>query len=114
VDEEFKILAVEVRGSGHKYAWEIVSLYRAPNKDTLIIEKLAARTAFLGCSVKQSIIGGDLNVPQVDRKEVEVVMSGTQAYINRWVWDPRIYSECWTLHFETMNSGFGARSIIRL
>jgi hypothetical protein len=37
--------------------------------------------------MKQSIIGGDLNLPQIDWKGVVEGMSGTQAYVNRLVWD---------------------------
>jgi hypothetical protein len=37
--------------------------------------------------MKQSIIGGDLNLPQVDCKGVAEGMSGTQDYVNRLVWD---------------------------
>jgi hypothetical protein len=37
--------------------------------------------------MKQSIIRGDLNVPQVDWKGVAEGMSGTQEYINRLVWE---------------------------
>jgi hypothetical protein len=81
VDDEFDILAVEINGSDSKYAWEIVDIYRTPNEDTRVIEKLAARTGFLGYSMKQSIIGY-LNLPQVDWKGVAEDMSGTQAYIN--------------------------------
>jgi hypothetical protein len=57
VDDEFEIFAVEVKGNDPKYAWEIVGIYRAPNEDTWVIEKLTARTEFLGSSMKQSIIG---------------------------------------------------------
>jgi hypothetical protein len=39
VDDEFQILAVEVKGSDPKYASEIVGIYRAPNEDTRVIEK---------------------------------------------------------------------------
>ena len=66
VDDEFEMTAVEVKGSDPKCTWEIVGIYRAPNEDIRVIERLAARTGFLGNSMKRSIIGGDLNVPQVD------------------------------------------------
>jgi len=42
VDDEFEITAVEIKGSHPKYTWEIIGVYRAPNKDTRVIEKLAA------------------------------------------------------------------------
>jgi hypothetical protein len=86
MDNEFESLAVEIKGSDPKYAWEIVGIYRAPNEDTWIIKKLDARTGFLGYSMKQSIIRGDLNLPQVGWKGVAEGMSGTQAYINRLMW----------------------------
>jgi len=52
---------VEIKGSDRKCTWEIVGIYRAPNEDIRVIEKLAARTGLLGNSMKRSIIGGDLN-----------------------------------------------------
>ena len=70
VDDEFEILAVEVKGSDPKCTWEIVGIYRAPNEDIRVIERVAARTGFLGNSMKRSIIGGDLNLPQVDWKGI--------------------------------------------
>jgi N-glycosylase/DNA lyase len=39
--------------------------------------------------MKQSIIGGDLNLPQVDWKRVAEGTSITQAFINSLVWDNR-------------------------
>jgi hypothetical protein len=41
----------------------------------------------LGNSVKHNIIGGDLNLPQVDWKWVAEGISVTQAFINRLMWD---------------------------
>jgi len=78
---------VEIKGSDPKCTWEIVSIYRAPNKDTWVIEKLAARTGFLGNYTKHSIIGGHLNLPQVDWKGIAEGASVAQAFINRLVWD---------------------------
>jgi hypothetical protein len=78
---------VEVKGNDPKCTWEIIGIYRAPNEDIRVIEKLAARTRFLGNSTKRSIIGGDLNLPQVDWKGVAGGDSLTQAFINRLVWD---------------------------
>jgi hypothetical protein len=46
VDDEFEILAVEVKGIDPKCTWEIVGIYRAPNEDIRVIEKLATRTGF--------------------------------------------------------------------
>jgi len=50
---------------------------------------LAAATGFLGNSVERSIIGGDLNLPQVDQKGIAEGTSVTRAFINRLVWDNR-------------------------
>ena len=61
--DEFEILAVEVKGSDPKCTWEIIGIFRAPNEDIRVIEKVAARTGFLRNSMKRSIIGGDLNSP---------------------------------------------------
>jgi hypothetical protein len=47
VDDDFEIIAVEVKGSDLKDTWEIVGSYRAPNKDIRVIERLADRTGFL-------------------------------------------------------------------
>ena len=44
VDEDFEMIAVEVKGTNPKYTWEIIGIYRAPNEDMLVIESLAACT----------------------------------------------------------------------
>ena len=87
VDDNFEIIAVEVKGSDSKCTWEIIGIYRAPSEDIRVIEKLAAGTSFLGNSTKWSITGGNLNLPQVDRKGVVQGASLTRAFINRFVWD---------------------------
>ena len=87
VDDNFEIIAVEVKGSDSKCTWEIIGIYRAPSEDIRVIEKLAAGTSFLGNSTKWSITGGDLNLPQVDWKGVTEGASFTQAFINRLVRD---------------------------
>ena len=89
VDDDFEILAIEVKGSDPSYMWEIIRTYRAPNEDLRIIESLAARTGFLGNSIKQSIIGGDLNLPQVNWKGIADSSSAAQTFIKRLVWDSR-------------------------
>ena len=58
VDDDFEIIAVEVIGSGSKDKWEVMGIYRAPNEDIRVIERLADRTGFLSNSLKQSIVGG--------------------------------------------------------
>jgi len=42
------MIAVEVKGGYPKFSWEVVGVYRAPNKDMRLIERLAARTGFTG------------------------------------------------------------------
>jgi hypothetical protein len=43
-----------------------VGIYRAPSEDMRVIERLAARTDYLGKSTKRSIIGEDLNLLSAD------------------------------------------------
>jgi len=78
---------VEIKGSDPKCTWEIVGIYRALNENTRVIENLAARTGFLGNSTKRSIIGGDLNLTQVDWKGIAEGASVAQPFINRLVCD---------------------------
>ena len=87
VDDEFETTSVEIKGSDPNCTWEIIGIYRAPNEDTWVIEKLAAQTGFPGNSMKHSIIGGDLNLPQVNLKGIAESGSVAQAFINRLVWD---------------------------
>jgi hypothetical protein len=60
------MIAVKVKGMDRKCKWEITGIYRAPNEDMLVIERLAAHTLSTRNLRKQSIIGSDLNLPQVD------------------------------------------------
>jgi hypothetical protein len=59
IDEDFEMIAVELKGIYPKHTWEIISIYRAPNEDMSAIEKLAARTLPSRNLTKRSIIGGD-------------------------------------------------------
>jgi len=43
VDDDFEMIAVDVKGMDPKYMWEIIVICRAPNEDMLAIERLAAR-----------------------------------------------------------------------
>jgi hypothetical protein len=65
VDEDFEMIAVEVKDKDPKFTLEVVGIYRAPNEDMRVIERLAARTDYLGKSTKRSI-GDDLNLPSAD------------------------------------------------
>jgi len=44
VDEVYEMIAVEVKGRDPKNTWEIVGIYRDPNKDMQLLEKLADQT----------------------------------------------------------------------
>ena len=33
-DEDFELIAVEIKSRDHKFIWEIIGLYRTPNEDT--------------------------------------------------------------------------------
>jgi hypothetical protein len=62
VNEDFEMIAVELKERDRKYAWKIIRFYRAPNEDMLAIERLAARTLPTQNLTKRSIVGGDLNL----------------------------------------------------
>ena len=49
-------------GTDPKFTWEIVGIYRAPNEEMRVMERLAAQTDYIGNSTKRSINGGDLNL----------------------------------------------------
>ena len=87
VDEDFERIAIEIKCKNPKSTWEIVGIYRAPNEDMRIIERLATRTGSTGNCTKQSIIGGDLSLPYVDWKGNVDGSSGTQSLINKLIWE---------------------------
>ena len=78
------MIAVEVKGMDQKYTWEITGIYRAPNKDMLAIERLAASTLPTRNLTKRSIIGVDLNLPQADWKGDAGKAIGFQAFLKIW------------------------------
>jgi hypothetical protein len=41
VDDDFEIIAVEVKGSDPRDTWEIVGVYRTPSEDIWVFERLA-------------------------------------------------------------------------
>jgi hypothetical protein len=84
VDEEFEMIAVEV---DPKFTWEIVGIYRAPNEDMRVIERLTARTDYLGKSTTRSTIDEDLNLPSADWNGNAECTSGRQAFVNRLIWE---------------------------
>jgi len=86
-DEDFEMIAVEVKGRHPKFTWEIVGIYRAPNEDMQVIERLVTRTGFTRNSTKNSIIGGDLNLPYAEWNGNAGDNSRTQALINSLVWE---------------------------
>ena len=43
VDNDFVMIAVEVKGMDPKCMWEIIGIHRAANEDMLATERLAAR-----------------------------------------------------------------------
>jgi len=72
-DDDFEVTAVEVKGRDPQLTWEFVGIYRAPNEDMRVIERLAARTDYKGNYTKRSIIGGDLTYPTQIGMERRVV-----------------------------------------
>jgi hypothetical protein len=87
VDEEFEIIAIEIKGKNPKSTWEIMGVYRAPNEDMRVIEKLAVRSGAGRNGTKRSIIGGDLNLPSVDWRGSVAGNSAAQALINCLIWE---------------------------
>ena len=87
VDEVYEMIAVEVKGRGPKITWEIVGIYRAPNKDKRLFEKLADRTGCMGRTTKRSIFGGDLNLPYADWNGRAEKRRVTQVFLSRLVWE---------------------------
>jgi len=81
------MVAAEVKDRNPKITWEVVGVYRAPNEDMRVIERLAAQTGSTGNSTKLSIIGGDLNLPYVGWNGNAGGNSGTQALVNSLVWE---------------------------
>jgi hypothetical protein len=54
VDEDFEMIAVEVKGRDLKITWEIVGNYRAPNEDMRVLERL---DDYLGNSTSVVLLG---------------------------------------------------------
>jgi hypothetical protein len=82
VDEDFEVIAIEVKSRDPKFNWEIVGIYRAPNNDMGVLEKLATQTGYTGICTKCSIISFDLNLPSADWNGNMGCNSGSQAFIN--------------------------------
>jgi len=76
------VTAVEVKGGNPKFAWDVVGVYRAPNEDMRVIERLSARTGITGNSTKRCITGGDLNLSYAYWNGNAGGNSGTQALVN--------------------------------
>jgi hypothetical protein len=83
VDEDFEMIAVEIKGRNPKFTWEVVGIYRAPNEDMSVVKTLAARTGSTGNCTKRSIIEGDLNLPFIDWKGNASGNRRTQALYNK-------------------------------
>jgi hypothetical protein len=82
------VIAVEVKGRDPKFTWEIIGTYRAPNEGGhASYRKIGTRTDYLGNSTKRSIIGEDLNLPHAGWNGNAKCTSGSQAFVNRLVWE---------------------------
>jgi hypothetical protein len=57
------MIAAKVNGRDPKNAWEIVGIYRSPNKDVQLLEKLARWTGYMGRTMQRRIIREDLKLP---------------------------------------------------
>jgi hypothetical protein len=72
---------------GPKIAWEIGGIYRAPNEEMPVLEKLTDRTGLMGSTTKPSIAGGDLNLPYADSNCHAEKSRETQVFFNIVVWE---------------------------
>ena len=86
-DKDFEMVAVAATGRNPKFTWEVVGIYRAPNENMRVIERLAAQSGYTGNSTNSSIIEGDLNLPYADWNGNAGGNSGTQALTNSMVWE---------------------------
>ena len=91
-DEDYEMIAIEVKGRNPNVTWEVVGIYRAPNEDMSDVERLADRNGYTGISTKRSIFGGNFNLPYADWNVNVGENSGTQAIINSLVWE-NVYSQ---------------------
>jgi hypothetical protein len=81
------VIAVEVKSRDPKFHGEIVGIYRAPNHDRRVLEKLTTQTGYTGNCTKCSIISFDLKLPSADWNGNMGCNSGTLAFINSLVWE---------------------------
>ena len=86
-DDEFEIIVVEINSRNHKINWEITGVFRAPNDDTQVLERLIYRTGNTRNPDRHSITVGDLNLPCVDWNGKTEDNNLTQTLVNRLVWD---------------------------
>jgi hypothetical protein len=80
VDEVYEMIAVEIKGKGPNIMLEIVGLYRVPNEDMRLLEKLADWAGYMR-TTKHSIIGGDLNLFYADWNSHVEKSRGTQVFL---------------------------------
>jgi hypothetical protein len=60
------MIAVEVKARDPEITWEIVGIYRAPNADTRLFEKVADSTCYIGRNTNRIIIVSYLILPHAD------------------------------------------------
>jgi hypothetical protein len=87
VDEDYEMIAVEVKGLVPKHTSEIIGICRAPNEDMCAIEGLASHAVLTGNLTENRIKGSDLNLPQAIWNGDAGKMYGVQASINKLVCD---------------------------
>jgi hypothetical protein len=78
------MIAVEEKSRDPKFTWEIVGIYKAPNEYMRVVERLAARTDYVGNSTKRSIVGEDLNLPCANWNGNAECTSGSHAFVVGW------------------------------
>ncbi len=85
-DLECEMIAVEVHGKNDRDTWEIIGMYRPPGENMSILQKLVERTRVGIRENRQLIIGGDLNLPQIQWEGEVTEGRGAQTMVNELVW----------------------------
>jgi hypothetical protein len=81
------LIALEVKGRDPKITWKILGIYRAPNEEMRLFEKLPDWAGYMGRTTKRNVIGGDLNLPYADWNGHAEKSRGNQVFLNRLVWE---------------------------
>jgi hypothetical protein len=80
VDEVYEMISVEIKGMDPNSTWEILGIYRVPNDDMQLLEKLTDRTGYTGRTTKFSFFRGVLKLPYADCNGNAEKSTGTRYF----------------------------------